>query len=337
MPSTKPTWYKFGSWNQFCQRCGKKTKAENITREWTGLLVCNVCLEERQPQDFVRGVPDDQSVPFTTSEPVDTFVVSPPPGFSTLVSGTLTAPLAAGPENLFDNVNTLSVSTNVPMLPYATTQAAVLGGANMCAIYNGSTGLYEVVQFQNVAAGTSGAWNLTGLLRGRVGTEGAMAETFPTGSPFYYIGQSSAPLYGWINSNLFVNNVGLANLPFSPCLIKGALGTNGQDVILSWTRRSKAVRVDQADFDPIDNAPLGDADERYSVDVLGASGNAAATLNIVGAPSATFTVQEQIAAFGSIQSSYTFNVYQVSRDYGRGYFRQVTATPAALATTPSYL
>ncbi len=56
-----------GVYNMICDRCGFKCKSTQIKREWTGLYVCdssvNDCWEPRQPQDFVRGIPDRQSVP----------------------------------------------------------------------------------------------------------------------------------------------------------------------------------------------------------------------------------------------------------------------------------
>jgi hypothetical protein len=63
---------KLGSWNCICQRCGVKRKAEDISKEWTGLLVCtDRCLDFRHPQDFVRVKPDDQQVPYTSPPPTD--------------------------------------------------------------------------------------------------------------------------------------------------------------------------------------------------------------------------------------------------------------------------
>lgn len=67
-------YYKKGSWNCICQRCSFKFKSEDIKKEWTGLLVCKECFENRHPQDFLRGTPEKQSVPFTAPEPTDTFV-----------------------------------------------------------------------------------------------------------------------------------------------------------------------------------------------------------------------------------------------------------------------
>ena len=66
---------EFGKWNVICQRCGVKYKNDEVEQEWTGLLVCKKkCFENRHPQDFVRGVPDDQSVPYTSPEPTDVYV-----------------------------------------------------------------------------------------------------------------------------------------------------------------------------------------------------------------------------------------------------------------------
>ena len=68
-------YFKSGSWNITCDRCSKKTKADEIKKEWTGFLVCPVCFETRHPQDFVRARQDKISVPFTRPRPVGVFVI----------------------------------------------------------------------------------------------------------------------------------------------------------------------------------------------------------------------------------------------------------------------
>ena len=65
-------YFKSGSWNITCDRCSKKTKADEIKKEWTGFLVCPVCFEQRHPQDFVRARQDKITVPF--SRPIPTLV-----------------------------------------------------------------------------------------------------------------------------------------------------------------------------------------------------------------------------------------------------------------------
>ena len=41
---------------------------------WDGLMVCAKDFEERHPQDFVRGVRDNQAIVDGRSEPTDRFI-----------------------------------------------------------------------------------------------------------------------------------------------------------------------------------------------------------------------------------------------------------------------
>jgi len=71
-------YYRHGSWNVICDRCGFKYKAEQLRKEWTGLRTCdgggtNQCWEVRHPQDFVKGRRDKQAPPWTQPEPTDSF------------------------------------------------------------------------------------------------------------------------------------------------------------------------------------------------------------------------------------------------------------------------
>lgn len=54
---------KHGSWNVICDQCGMKRKASECRITWDNLYVCQGCWTPRHPQDFVKGVPDDQTVP----------------------------------------------------------------------------------------------------------------------------------------------------------------------------------------------------------------------------------------------------------------------------------
>ena len=59
---------EWGTWNAECDRCGFKFKAYDLREEWTGWMVCDQCYEPRHPQDFLRGMPDDPSVPWSRSD-----------------------------------------------------------------------------------------------------------------------------------------------------------------------------------------------------------------------------------------------------------------------------
>jgi hypothetical protein len=68
--------FQSGKWLVICDRCGFKRLSDQVTKTWDNLIVCKPavkegCFEHRHPQDFVRAVPDDTSVPFTRSQPTD--------------------------------------------------------------------------------------------------------------------------------------------------------------------------------------------------------------------------------------------------------------------------
>ena len=67
------SYYAPGEWNAVCDRCGFEYKSSELKRTWDGLMVCSKDWEPRHPQDFVRGVKDPQSVPWTRDEGPDVF------------------------------------------------------------------------------------------------------------------------------------------------------------------------------------------------------------------------------------------------------------------------
>ena len=66
--------YINGDWNAICDVCGRKFKNTLLKQRWDGLMCCPQDWEIRQPQDFVRGVPDPQLVPWVRDEATDSFI-----------------------------------------------------------------------------------------------------------------------------------------------------------------------------------------------------------------------------------------------------------------------
>ena len=66
--------YSRGNWNAVCDVCGREYKSTDLRKRWDNLWVCFRDYEERQPQDFVRGVADTQTIPWARSQGEDTFV-----------------------------------------------------------------------------------------------------------------------------------------------------------------------------------------------------------------------------------------------------------------------
>lgn len=68
--------YIKGDWKAICDVCGFLYRASQLKKRWDGYWVCEADYETRHPQDFLRSVRDDQSVPWTRPEPTNTFVTS---------------------------------------------------------------------------------------------------------------------------------------------------------------------------------------------------------------------------------------------------------------------
>lgn len=66
--------FRMGSFYRICDRTGFATRAEDTQMEWQGLIVDKRVYEARQPQDFVTGVPDNQTVPYPRPRQANTFV-----------------------------------------------------------------------------------------------------------------------------------------------------------------------------------------------------------------------------------------------------------------------
>lgn len=54
---------------------GFKVHLDTLKKDWQGLLTQHPDI--RSPQDFVRGIKDDQSLPYSRPESPDTFVAGP--------------------------------------------------------------------------------------------------------------------------------------------------------------------------------------------------------------------------------------------------------------------
>lgn len=55
--------YIAGTWYRRDDRSGFKCRSFDTEKEWNGLWIRRDMFEERQPQDFVRGIADEQAVP----------------------------------------------------------------------------------------------------------------------------------------------------------------------------------------------------------------------------------------------------------------------------------
>jgi hypothetical protein len=70
-------YFKPGTWSAQCWTCGRWCKADEMQKlsvyDGNG-WVCRLCFELPNPQEFVRGIPDRQNVPWTQPTPPPNFI-----------------------------------------------------------------------------------------------------------------------------------------------------------------------------------------------------------------------------------------------------------------------
>lgn len=242
--------------------------------------------------------------------------------------------LANPPDpNVWDEGSTITVrlDDNEDSLSNKT-ELEVLNGANLALL--GS----ELIQFKNAVESSAGSWLLSGLLRGRYGTDWA-TSTHVTHEPFILLDNdvifADLPLADFQQLRyLRAQSLGepsgagqvvqftsqMRNLkPLSPEHIKGARHSPAtNDWTITWKRRTRVL----GDWRDLVDVPLGETTEAYQVDIM--NGAVVVRTISVATQSATYTAAMQTSDWGSVQTTITCNVYQISAEIGRGYVRTAT-------------
>ncbi|MCK5425216.1 MAG: phage tail protein, partial [Emcibacter sp.] len=244
-----------------------------------------------------------------------------------VISGVVENILSDGPTAYWDEDNDLLVRLDNPdhNLSGETTDA-VLNGANVAWVGG------EIIQFQQAVLEIDGSYRLSGLLRGRRGTERKVsghgaAEVFvlltpatvnSAGMNFSDIGQihqyKAVTSGGRVEDASPVNHIYGAEVlkPFSPVHAQGARDSVGT-FTLKWVRRSRVGG------DWMDNAdvPLGEIYEKYDVEIL--NGSTVVRTLTSDLPEITYPDSLQINDFGSIQTNLDVRIMQISDVVGRGW------------------
>jgi hypothetical protein len=238
--------------------------------------------------------------------------------------GNATGVLASGPTAIWDRGSSVNVVLTQGALA-SDTEANVLNGANLAAI--GAHGRWELIQWATATLEADGSYTLSNLIRGRKGTEHAVAShqiadvfvvltratidraaeaTSEIGVQRYWKGVSFGKSVAETSAQAFTNQA-VALLPYSPAHLR-AVNTGGSNYDVTWVRRT---RMDGEMREGID-VPLGEASESYRAEVWnGATLVSSAT---VSAPSATVTASP----------GYTVKVAQISELVGPGYYSEIT-------------
>lgn len=248
--------------------------------------------------------------------------------------GTCQTTLADGPWLTTDLGNTLDVlllaaDDDLESVPDAT----IFNGGNGAVVGN------EIIQFRTATLIAPSTYRLSGLERGRLGTD-HLTATHVAAERFVFLGDLAAiervvdPL-SLRNASRFYRGVSLyqdaaavtsqsfanacaALRPWSPVDIAGARD-GGNNLTLTWTRRS---RVPFASF--FSTAPLGEATEAYEVDIRNAGDTATLRTIATTGPTASYTAAQQTADGLTPGNPVVLRVHQISAAIGRGTGRRAT-------------
>ncbi|MEX0287435.1 MAG: glycoside hydrolase/phage tail family protein [Paracoccaceae bacterium] len=158
--------------------------------------------------------------------------------------------------------------------------SAVLSGAHLAAIGDGSSGNWELFQFTTATLVAPQTWELSGRLRGQLGSDALMPQTWPEGSWFvllngvpeqigltsgqvridqhYRIGPAARPYSDPAYRHRTERFEGNGKRPYAPVHLRATRKPGGQ-LHLSWIRRT---RIDGDSWDLAD-VPVGEEREEY--------------------------------------------------------------------------
>jgi hypothetical protein len=245
--------------------------------------------------------------------------------------GVTTEPLLRGPVGRWDRTSVLTVEVGRGVSLASAEEIDVLNGANIAAVEVGA-GSWEIMQWRDATLIGPRTFELTNLLRGQRGSDADMVDEAAAGAAFVILngavkaasmastlldvelrwiwGPSSLPttdeLYD--KADLTVRGVGLR--PYAPVHLRAERA--GGDIALSWIRRTRRG----GDAWSSAEVPLAEDTEAYVVRVL----DGAAVKRTIDAtsPAATYDAAAQAADFGGAISTITFDVAQVSAQWGVG-------------------
>lgn len=231
--------------------------------------------------------------------------------------------------NVFDETNALTVDVDAGELYGDTRDNLLTLGAN--ALLVGS----EIIQFRDATLTAPGEYRLTGLLRGRRGTEWAQTghasgeavvllrmaglrrvqlQLSELDALRYYKGVTLGRNLSTADP-LTLTATGVGLKPWAPVDVRAARNTSG-DVAFTWSRRTRlATNFTNG------TVPLGEAAEAYVLEVYDDSGYGTVlrTITSLTDAEADYPAADQVTDFGSAQATLYVRVYQVSATVGRGY------------------
>ena len=215
-------------------------------------------------------------------------------------------------------------------------ELAVLNGANVIAIGDGSAARWEIVQFIEAVLVAPSTYDLSLRLRGQQGTDGIMPAEWPIGSTVVLLDQAPQQI------NLGVASRGLARYyrigpagrgyedpavvvkvdafdgiglrPYPVAHLSAGAAVSG-DVSVAWTRRT---RIDGDNWQSVE-VPLGEYSEIYQLRIVQAD----VIVREEAVATSSYLYSAGAQSSDGIVGAFRIDVAQVSDRFGPGPFRSI--------------
>jgi hypothetical protein len=252
------------------------------------------------------------------------------------ITGETETVLSRREAGLWDRGEPLRVRLGGPGALSSATEEALLAGANLAAIGDGSAGNWELFQFRDAMLIAPGVYELSMRLRGQLGTDGIMPEDWPEGSTFvlidaalaqidlplgarglarhYRIGPAQRPNDDPSFTHRILAFDGIGLRPYAPAHL-AAEDDGAGNLAVSWIRRT---RID-GDSWASTEVPLGEAREEYLVRVL----QGAALVRELSVFAPAWTYSASLRASDGVTPGFAIEVAQISESFGPGPFTRI--------------
>lgn len=228
-------------------------------------------------------------------------------------------------SNTFDVYNDITVKMMNGLLE-SRSEDDVLNGYNIAKIGN------EIIQFKNAELIDVDTYKLSGLLRGRFGTEDYI-NNHNDGEEFILLTNQTLKrinkdysntnltkfyknvTFGKSLSSVYQNSFKNTSVGLKPYKVFNVISSrdNNNSVNIKWDRAERGLHPLK---DYIDVIKLDD--ELYDIEILDSNGNVLRLIQ-TSTNECFYNYLDQISDFGSIKSSININIYKVNNKFGRGY------------------
>lgn len=236
---------------------------------------------------------------------------------------------------VFDELNSVTVDMVTGALASAYREDLLESNINAMLIGD------EIVQFRSASPQSASTYILTGLIRGKRGTEWAVSthvaderavllgdsgtlrvarQTSELGVPRYHRAQSvGKPVEAAISQSITPQAIGLR--PFSPVNLRASRNGNG-DLIFTWNRRTRMASrfVGTTGI----NVPLGEASEAYELEIWTTDFTRLLRTLTATIPTVVYSGDMQVEDSSGMSALTWVRVYQISATVGRGVAHSAT-------------